>query len=95
LRDVRVLADKLLASDDWSWAADAYAEEQDHHYGVIHRLTGWARGLFYHPTLIPMAARESALRRLLAERTRGLDIVGVGPDLPCDEATRRRFFGED
>jgi menaquinone-9 beta-reductase len=95
LRDVRVLADKLLASDDWSEAADGYAEEHDRHYGVIHRLTSWARTLFYHPSLIPAAARESALTRLLSDRTRGLDIVGIGPDCPCDEATRRRFFGED
>jgi menaquinone-9 beta-reductase len=95
LRDVRVLADKLLASDDWSEAADSYAEEHDRHYGVIHRLTGWARALFFHPSLVSAAARDSALRRLLADRTRGLDIVGIGPDFPCDETTRRRFFGED
>jgi menaquinone-9 beta-reductase len=95
LRDVRVLADKLLASDDWSGAADGYAEEHDRHYGVIHRLTSWARTLFYHPSLIPAAERESALRRLLADRTRSLDIVGIGPDSPCDETTRRRFFGAD
>jgi menaquinone-9 beta-reductase len=95
LRDVRVLADKLLASDDWSGAADGYAEEHDRHYGVIHRLTGWARALFYHPSLVAAAVRESALARLVADRTRGLDIVGIGPDLPCSEATRRRFFGED
>ena len=95
LRDVRVLADKLLASEDWSEALDGYAEEHDRHYGVIHRLTGWARALFYHPSLVDAAVRESALTRLLADRTRSLDIVGIGPDFPCDEATRRRFFGED
>jgi 2-polyprenyl-6-methoxyphenol hydroxylase-like FAD-dependent oxidoreductase len=95
LRDVRVLADKLLASDDWSGAADDYAEEHDRHYGVIHRLTGWARALFYHPSLVAAAVRESALTRLVADRTRSLDIVGIGPDFPCDETTRRRFFGED
>ena len=95
LRDVRVLADKLLASDDWSGAAESYAEEHDRHYGVIHRLTGWARALFYHPTRVPLAVREAALTRLLSDRTRGLDIVGIGPDSTCDEVTRRRFFGED
>src|SRR5271154_6708919 len=95
LRDVRVLADRLLASDDWSGAADDYAEEHDRHYGVIHRLTGWARALFYHPSLIAAPVRESALARLVADRTRNLDIIGIGPDFPCDEVTRRRFFGED
>jgi hypothetical protein len=58
-------------------------------------LTGWARALFFHPSLVSAAARDSALRRLLADRTRGLDIVGIGPDFPCDETTRRRFFGGD
>jgi hypothetical protein len=95
LRDVRVLADGLLASEDWSEAMDGYAEEHDRHYGVIHRVTSWARALFYHPSLVPAAVRESALTRLLADRTRSLDIVGIGPDFPSDEATRRRFFGED
>jgi menaquinone-9 beta-reductase len=95
LRDVRVLADKLLASDDWSAAADDYAVEHDRHYGVIHSLTSWSRTLFYDPGLVAAAARESALTRLVADRTRGLDIVGIGPDFPCSEATRRRFFGED
>ena len=95
LRDVRVLSDKLLASDDWSEAADAYAEEHDRHYGAIHRLTGWARALLYHPSLLAPAVREQALTRLVADRTRNLDIVGIGPDFPCDEATRCRFFGED
>ena len=74
---------------------DGYAEEHDRHYGVIHRLTSWARALFYHPSLVAAAVRESALTRLVADRTRSLDIVGIGPDCPCDEATRRRFFGED
>jgi 2-polyprenyl-6-methoxyphenol hydroxylase-like FAD-dependent oxidoreductase len=95
LRDVRVLADRLLASEDWSGAMDGYAEEHDRHYGVIHRLTSWARALYYHPSLVAATARESALQRLVADRTRNLDIIGIGPDFPCDEVTRRRFFGED
>jgi len=70
-------------------------EEHDRHYGVIRRLTGWARTLFYHPGLVAAPVRDSALTRLLADRTRSLDIVGIGPDFPCDETTRRRFFGED
>ena len=78
LRDVRVLTDKLLASDDWSAAADSYAEDHDRHYGVIHSLTSWARTLFYDPGLAAAAVREFALTRLVADRTRGLDIVGIG-----------------
>ena len=73
---------------------DGYAEEHDRHCGVIHRLTSWARALYYHPSLVAATVRESVLKRLVADRTRNFDIIGIGPDFPCDYATRRRFFGE-
>jgi menaquinone-9 beta-reductase len=95
LRDVRVLTEYLLSTKDRSEAADAYSAEHDRYYGVIHRMTGWARDLFYDPTPMAIADREGALRRLAADRTRALDIVGLGPEFPADEAHRRRFFGED
>jgi hypothetical protein len=31
---------------------------------------------------VAAAVRESALTQLVADRTRGLDIVGIGPDFP-------------
>jgi menaquinone-9 beta-reductase len=95
LRDVRVLADHLLATQEWSGAADAYAEEHDRYYGVIHRLTGWARELFYDPSSTTTDVRARALARLSTDRTRTLDIIGLGPEFPADETHRRRFFGED
>jgi menaquinone-9 beta-reductase len=95
LRDVRVLAEHLLATEDWLGAADVYAAEHDRHYGVLHRMTSWARELFYNPSSTAMADREGALWRLAADRTRALDIVGLGPDFPADDAHHRRFFGED
>jgi 2-polyprenyl-6-methoxyphenol hydroxylase-like FAD-dependent oxidoreductase len=95
LRDVRVLADHLLAASDWSAAADAYAEEHDRHYGTIHRMTSWARHMNFDPSLEASELRERALPLLVADRTRGLDIIGLGPDFPADEGRRRRFFGEE
>jgi menaquinone-9 beta-reductase len=95
LRDVRVLADHLLATEDWLGAADAYAAEHDRHYGVIHRLTGWARELFYNRHTAAIPDREDALSRLVADRSRAVDIIGLGPEFPADENHRRRFFGED
>jgi|TARA_B100001964_G_scaffold218375_1_gene259332 hypothetical protein len=29
------------------------------------------------------------------DRSRSLDYIALEPDTPSDEATRRRFFGED
>jgi menaquinone-9 beta-reductase len=94
LRDVRVLADHLLSTDDWSAAADAYAEEHDRYYGTIHRMTSWARHMFYDPSREATELRERALPQLVADRTRGLDIQGLGPDFPADDVRRRRFFCE-
>lgn len=37
LRDVRVLRDCLLATDDWHAAAHAYAQQHDRYYGALHR----------------------------------------------------------
>ena len=44
LRDVRVLRDALLASDDWDAACRRYAAEHDRYYGALHRITSWLRG---------------------------------------------------
>jgi 2-polyprenyl-6-methoxyphenol hydroxylase-like FAD-dependent oxidoreductase len=95
LRDVRVLAERLLASDDWRAAADAYAAEHDRHYGAIHRMTGWVRRMQMDPDAEATALRARALPRLAADRTRRVDVIGLGPDFPADEAHRRRYFGED
>jgi 2-polyprenyl-6-methoxyphenol hydroxylase-like FAD-dependent oxidoreductase len=95
LRDVRVLADHLLASDDWATAAEAYATEHDDHYGKIHRMTSWFRHMYWNQSEEAKELRQRAIPRLLADRTRGLDITGTGPELPADEAQRQRFFCED
>jgi 2-polyprenyl-6-methoxyphenol hydroxylase-like FAD-dependent oxidoreductase len=95
LRDVRVLSDFLLTDGDWSAAAEAYAREHDDHYGTIHRMTKWIRRMLYDPSPEAIQLRERALPQLIADPTRGLDVVGIGPDFPADEIRRRRFFCED
>jgi menaquinone-9 beta-reductase len=91
----RVLADQLLKQGDWSVAAEAYADEHDRHYDAIHRMTSWARHLLYDTSRAARELREHALPRLVADRTRNLDILGLGPDFPADEFRRRRYFCED
>jgi hypothetical protein len=95
LRDVRVLSDCLLGDKDWSRAADACADEHDRHYGTVHRLTSWARRMNYDTSPAATEMRERALPRLVADRTRALDIQGLGPEFPADESHRRRYFSED
>jgi hypothetical protein len=41
------------------------------------------------------ALRERAWPRLSADRTRRVDIIGIGPDFPADVLHRRRYFCED
>ena len=95
LRDVRVLADYLCTADDWSAAADAYAEEHDRHYGAVRRMTSWLRYMYYDPSPAANQLRARALPQVLADRSRIPDFIRVGPDLPADEIHRRRFFCED
>jgi menaquinone-9 beta-reductase len=90
-----VLADQLLKQGDWSVAAEAYADEHDRHYDAIHRMTSWARHLLYDTSRAARELREHALPRPVADRTRNLDILGLGPDFPADEFRRRRYFCED
>ncbi len=95
VRDVRVLRDELLASDDWQAAAHRYAVEHDRHYGVIHTIDGWMTDLLYEIGPEADARRAHALPRLLEDQTRLPDAVGLGPAAPADETARRRLFAED
>jgi 2-polyprenyl-6-methoxyphenol hydroxylase-like FAD-dependent oxidoreductase len=95
LRGVRTLRDRLLASDDWEVAAHAYAVEHDRYYGRLHTLEGWLGEAFFETGPEADARRGRILGRALTEPGRIPDVVAHGPDAPCDEAARRRFFAED
>jgi 2-polyprenyl-6-methoxyphenol hydroxylase-like FAD-dependent oxidoreductase len=95
LRDVRVLRDHLLANEDWDAAGHAYAKDHDWHYGVIHRVDNWQTQIFLAIGPEAEARRAKALPLIMQDETRVPDHVFSGPDLPADEAVRRRFFGEE
>jgi 2-polyprenyl-6-methoxyphenol hydroxylase-like FAD-dependent oxidoreductase len=95
LRDVRLLRDRLLAGTDWDAAGHAYAEEHDRFWAVTHTSDGWASEMFYRTGPEADERRARALPLLAADPTRAPDHAFSGPDLPADEATRRRFFAED
>jgi 2-polyprenyl-6-methoxyphenol hydroxylase-like FAD-dependent oxidoreductase len=95
LRDVRVLRDELLYSDDWNEAADLYAAEHDRYYGVIHQATECFGRLFYEPGPSADELRARALPLIAQDSTRMLDHITSGPDLPINDRLIRRFFGEE
>jgi len=95
LRDVRTLRDGLLAGDDWTAAAHAYAAEHDRYYGVVHRVDGWFADVFMEIGPAAEERRARALPLIAADPTRIPDVPFSGPDLAADDAVRRRFFGED
>ena len=95
LRGARVLRDALSATDDWDAAGHAYAAEHDRVYAIVHRADGWFEELFMEMGEAADARRAQAFPLLAAEPTRAVDVPSSGPESPCDERTRRRFFGEE
>jgi 2-polyprenyl-6-methoxyphenol hydroxylase-like FAD-dependent oxidoreductase len=91
LRDVRVLSDLLRSTDDWNDAARRYAAEHDRYYGALHTIESWMTEVIFGLGAEADRLREHALPQLAQKM--GPDLVGVGPDSPTDEATRRRFLG--
>jgi 2-polyprenyl-6-methoxyphenol hydroxylase-like FAD-dependent oxidoreductase len=92
LRDARVLSQALLAHDNWEEAAQLYAEQRERYFDDLHRIEGWYTMLLFDSGV---EADERRARTLGKARGNIPDIVGLGPDSPCDEAARRRFFGEE
>jgi 2-polyprenyl-6-methoxyphenol hydroxylase-like FAD-dependent oxidoreductase len=94
LRDARVLSDHLLSSDDWDAAGQVYARDHQNYFGTIHNVENWSTDLFVRTGKDADAARERAFPLIVADPTRVPDHLLSGPDLPCDELVRKRFFGE-
>ena len=95
LLGVRQLQDRLLATDDWEGALEAYARDQTDSYGAVHRITSWFAELLYGIGAAAEERRARVLPRLAAEPERAPDIVGLGPASPSDEAARRFVLGEE
>lgn len=91
LRDVRVLRDYLLATDDWSLAARRYADEHDRYYGALHTAISWRRTVLYALGTDADRIREHALPQIA--RGVGPDVIGKGPDCAVDEEARVQFLG--
>lgn len=94
MRDVRVLSENLLGTDDWDRVGHEYAEARGHYFKTVTTVAGWSFDLFFARGAEADIRRERALPRIMSEPDRVPDHVFGGPDLPCDDQVRRRFFGE-
>jgi len=95
MRDARVLRNHLMHSDDWDAAGHAYAEEHDGYAGRMHTFHQWMTAMYLATGPDADARRARAMPLIAQDPSRQPDALFVGPDLPVDEAARRRFFGED
>jgi 2-polyprenyl-6-methoxyphenol hydroxylase-like FAD-dependent oxidoreductase len=95
LRDSRVLRDHMLANEDWDAAGHAYAEEHDRYCNAVHTGVEWYTEVFLATGSEADARRARALPLIAEDPTRQPDFLFSGPDMPVDEGTRLRFFGED
>ena len=94
-RDVRVLTEMLNATDDWNEASHAYARVRDEYFDRLVKVTGWFFQLLLAQGAEADAMRALALPLIAQEPERVPEHLFGGPDLPCDETVRRRFFGEE
>jgi 2-polyprenyl-6-methoxyphenol hydroxylase-like FAD-dependent oxidoreductase len=96
MRDARVLRDKLLETDDWNAAGQAYAAEQQEYFQMVRTVDDWMSTFFYDVGPEAEERRSQALPLIAQDESRIPDHGQQGPDaLPVDETARKRFFGEE
>ncbi|MGB8032148.1 MAG: FAD-dependent monooxygenase [Terracidiphilus sp.] len=95
MRDVRVLRDHLIHTDDWDGAGHAYADEHDGYAGRMHTFHRWMTTMYLATGPDADTRRARAMPLIGQDPSRQPDALFVGPDLPVDEGVRKRFFGED
>ncbi len=96
LRDVRLLRDELLATDDWDAAGHAYAEEESRYFQMTRTIEDWLTRFFFDGGPEGDDRRARAIPLIAQDPTRVPDNLQGGPELvPLDEPARRRFFAEE
>lgn len=96
LRDVRVLRDKLLETDDWDAAGRAYARARQAHFMMTHKAEDWFTQFFYEVGPEADERRARALPLIAQDPSRMPDTFQTGPEASAlDGEARKRFFGEE
>jgi 2-polyprenyl-6-methoxyphenol hydroxylase-like FAD-dependent oxidoreductase len=94
LRDARVLRDHLLRSTDWDAAGNAYAADHDAYTARLHTFNLWLDEMYLATGPVADARRARAFPLINEDPSRQPDSLFAGPDMPADEAVRKRFFAE-
>jgi len=94
LRAARVLRDELSNNSDWEVAGQRYAEQHRRSFRSCHMVEGWVRTLFQDTSPESAKLRARTMPLIAEDPTRVPDHIFSGPDLPCDDRVRARFFGE-
>jgi len=94
MRAARVLRDELTKDSDWEAAGHRYADQHQRDFQACHTVEAWYRTLFQDPSPELAALRARAMPLIAGDPTRVPDHILSGPDLPCNEEVRARFFGE-
>jgi menaquinone-9 beta-reductase len=94
-RDVRVLSEYLLGSDDWDAAGQAYARARDKYFRACLTVEDWEFDFFFAQGPEADARRARALPLIMQQPDRFPDHGFSGPELSHDDSVRRRFFGEE
>jgi len=94
LRDVRLLRDRLIETDDWHAGAIAYAADHDDFYRRMRRLEAMETTLLFERGDAAERRREHAFALFAEDPTRIPDATGLGPEAPSDDLARARYFGE-
>jgi menaquinone-9 beta-reductase len=94
LRDVRLLRDRLLETNNWREAGEAYAEDHDDFYGRMRRIEAMETTLLFEPGEQAKQRGQHAFALWAKDPTRVPDVMGLGPEAPSDDFARARYFGE-
>lgn len=96
LCDVRVLRDRLLETDDWDAAGNAYARNQHEYFMMTHTVEDWFTQFFYEVGPKAEERRARAMPLIAQDPMRLPDNLQVGPEVVAlDEAARKQFFAEN
>ncbi|HSG88615.1 MAG TPA: hypothetical protein VLA56_05345, partial [Pseudomonadales bacterium] len=95
MRDIRLLRDRLVETDDWDAAGHAYAADHDDFHRNVRLADAWYTDLFLDVGEKADALRARALPMLMQDPARLLDTPLSGPEVAATEESRRRFHAED
>ena len=95
LRDVRLLRDRLLESNDWSRAVDAYAADHDDFFHRLRRAERLNAALQFTMGGAAEARRQRAYALMSKHPELNPDVSGLGPEARCSDHLINTLLGEE